>query len=89
MKVSKFTDEDFWIGEIEKSLIQRDCSKMKNIAKPFEVEHSYIDFQQMIITQKFYQWNASQHQRKSGRYLNGSSQQYVFDDYELSKLMCP
>ena len=54
-------------------------SGINNKRKNFEVEHSYCDFQQMILGQKV---------RKFKKNTEANPKpNYTFDDYELSKLL--
>ena len=74
LKVPKLYDFNLWKTEIEDQIKERD--NKDEAKKNYEIEHSYIDFQQMIIGEKI-------------RAYIKKVDNYEFNDFKLCKLMRP
>ena len=75
LKMAKLNDYNLWVEEIEEKIRDRDKKKddVKNKKKSYEIEHSYIDFQMLIIGEK----------------IRASEENFEFNDFKLCNLIKP
>jgi len=79
MKITEISNPNYWKEDIENDIILKNIQKNNRKKMIHEVEHSFCDFQQMILGQKIRKFK--KHKPESPR------PNYFFDDYELSKLL--